>query len=642
MLANFLGRKVAIIVGLMLSTSMAFGQFPSGQHADRDAYKMLQDHLHKTFDDSGLRTGSVVQTAFGQPTQTQMTPTQTALPAFGAPGIGGDGGWGGAGCGEVGSGALPAFTGPATTYNPAPVTGDAYVAPPVEGPVYGQTPVYGSAAPTYAGVPQVQAPIAGGQVGGVLGEVPSYSYGTPGFAGYGAEPCAEPFPLQIGPSPLATGNCCRGCCRFCFSADYLNWYVKGQKLPELVSTSPLGTGPTLAGRKFEPTTNILFGGDRQDDENVDGFRFRGSLALDCCCCNKIDFEYFSLNSNDFFYSRETPGDNDILARPFYNPWTGNEDAEFVGYPGLIDGRIDVRGRTDFQGYGVWWRHNLMCCNGGFGRGGRLGGLLGGGRGGCGGGSCGGGNCGGGCGVDPCGGGAACGSGGCGALFGGGAGGGPLAGYGCAPRRRRSWMPCRIDLIAGYRHLDLDESVTIREYLTVTDPAGPVPAGTTFDIFDSFRTQNDFDGFDFGFGWEWCRGKLGLNALTKVAFGQVRRRTEIRGFTDITLPTQPVTNYTGGLLALPSNIGNYDETDFTVVPEVGFNLSYQLSCKMRLNFGYSLIFFPEVLRPGGVIDLDVDPRQLPPPIVTDSDRPEYKNYLDDFWAQGFNVGVEYCF
>lgn len=590
MLLNSLGRSVAIIVGLLMSCNVAAGQFTPGQSAEHDAYRVLNNYLSNTLDDGGRRSATrpvahsrpvtagwpVNSVAYDNPTPAQGTrfvPTPTPRPTFGAPIM-----------------KQPAAGGAAGNFVGSGVVGK----PLGAGGFVGENSV-GGAVPPYA-----PSPIAAGTTG-------SNAYAAPEFSGYGTgggfmESCGDEC-IEIGPSPLATcaGDCCRGCCRFSLGAEYLYWYTKGMRTPELVTTSPLGVGPANAGIKGGPDTTVLFGGGHLDNDGTSGLRVRASVALDCCCCNKIDFEYFYLGDNDFDYSRSTPGDYDILARPYYNPWIGSEDAEFVGYPGVVDGQIDISGSTNFQGYGVWWRHNLLCCGSG--------------------------------------------QGGCGGGCGGGGYGGPLAAYGggCGSGCGGSKLtPCRVDVIAGYRRAELDEELYIREFLTTTDPAGVYPAGTTIDRVDQFETQNDFDGFDFGFDWDYCCGKWGINALTKVAFGQVRRRASIRGWTNVTEPGLATQFYDGGLLAAPSNIGHYESSDFTVIPEAGLNLYYQLSCKLRLNFGYSLIFFSDVARAGGLVDLDVDPRQLAPPTVTNAVNPAFVSQTDDFWAQGFNLGLEYCF
>lgn len=563
MLANSIGRGVAVIVGLLISCNLAAGQFTPEQNAEADAYRMLNNYLNNSNSPGGMRVASrpVTPTGFDRPIAANQqgliaNPTPTPTPNFGTPNLGVAGG------------------------------------PAGNGTVVG-TPGVGGTIPPYTPNP-------------VAAAGPAYAYAAPEFteSGFGGGFIGDEECFEFGPSPLAcgAGDCCRGCSRLCVGAEYLYWYTKGMRTPELVTTSPLGVGPGNAGVKGHPDTSVLFGGRRLDSDGTSGVRAHASLALDSCSCNKIDVEYFYLGDNDFDFSKAAPSDYDILARPFYNPWIGGEDAEFVGYPGVVDGRIDISGSTNFQGYGVWWRHNLLCCQGGLGSGG------------CG--------------------------GGCGAAWGGG-GGGPLSAYGTDCGQRRC-TPCRVDLIAGYRHLDLDEELYIRESFTSIDPGGAVPVGTTFDIVDQFETRNDFDGFDFGFNWDYCFGKWGVNALTKVAFGQVRRRATIRGWTHVTEPGNGPQSYDGGLLALPSNIGHYESSDFTVVPEAGINLYYQLGCRLRLNFGYSLVFISDVIRPGDLIDLNVDPRQLPPATVANAINPAYTGRTDDFWAQGFNVGLEFCF
>jgi hypothetical protein len=195
---------------------------------------------------------------------------------------------------------------------------------------------------------------------------------------------------------------------------------------------------------------------------------------------------------------------------------------------------------------------------------------------------------------------------------------------------------------GYRRLDLDESLRIDELLTSTDPSGPIPQGTTLDIQDRFRTKNEFNGGDFGLDWEWSKGCWGVGALFKCAIGNVRQRVRVDGSTAVFPPAGASAFNDGGLLALDSNSGNYERDEFTVIPEVGLDAHYQLNCNVRLTVGYTLIYFANVLRPGDQIDTNVDPQQLPPPLITNGRFPELKFYEDDFWAQGLRLGAEFAF
>ena len=52
---------------------------------------------------------------------------------------------------------------------------------------------------------------------------------------------------------------------------------------------------------------------------------------------------------------------------------------------------------------------------------------------------------------------------------------------------------RVDLLAGYQFLRLDDQLRMNSQITSTDPLSPLPIGTTFDVFDRFRGRNEFHG-----------------------------------------------------------------------------------------------------------------------------------------------------
>ena len=47
------------------------------------------------------------------------------------------------------------------------------------------------------------------------------------------------------------------------------------------------------------------------------------------------------------------------------------------------------------------------------------------------------------------------------------------------------------------------------------------------------------------------------------------------------------------MALPSNIGHYSRDQFSVVPEVGLNVGYQLTRHVSLSAGYTCIYWSNV-------------------------------------------------
>src|SRR5262249_53189153 len=135
-----------------------------------------------------------------------------------------------------------------------------------------------------------------------------------------------------------------------------------------------------------------------------------------------------------------------------------------------------------------------------------------------------------------------------------------------------WCGCsgRVDLLAGFRHLQLDEGLGITENLAV-DPGVPFIGGTAFGVSDQFSTHNWFYGGQIGARAEVRRGGFFVDLLAKVALGSTHEVVDIAGSTVITPPGQAATVGNGGLLALPSNSGHFTRDHFAVVPELGVNV-----------------------------------------------------------------------
>ena len=194
----------------------------------------------------------------------------------------------------------------------------------------------------------------------------------------------------------------------------------------------------------------------------------------------------------------------------------------------------------------------------------------------------------------------------------------------------------IDLLVGYRYYRADDSLSIRES-TVDTSGGPFN-GTTFDIAEGFRTENRFHGAELGFSTRVYRGRWSLELLTKMAIGNNRQVVTIDGQTITTLPGLPPTTASGGVLATGSNIGRYTDDQFTVIPQLGLDLGFDLSERLRLFVGYNLIYWPQVQRAADQIDLAVDPRNIPPVQPGALPFPAAQLSSTDFWAQGVNFGL----
>jgi hypothetical protein len=210
-----------------------------------------------------------------------------------------------------------------------------------------------------------------------------------------------------------------------------------------------------------------------------------------------------------------------------------------------------------------------------------------------------------------------------------------------------WTMCEAtcsntEMMLGYRFLRLDDSVHIREDLRVLTAAGGQVIGTTINLFDLFESENEFHGFEFGTASRHYRGRWTLETMCKLALGTTRSTTTISGQTTRTVPGAGSATSSGGLLSQPSNIGTHEFDSFTVVPELGVTLKYDLTPCLQASFGYSFLYWSKVGRAGEQINTDVNLTQQPPGPLAGDPRPVFEDVTNDFWAQGMNFGLEWTF
>lgn len=194
---------------------------------------------------------------------------------------------------------------------------------------------------------------------------------------------------------------------------------------------------------------------------------------------------------------------------------------------------------------------------------------------------------------------------------------------------------RVDLVMGYRYLRLDDSLSIVERSTL-NPGG------AFNITDQFSTQNTFNGFDFGTVIKHQRGCWTVEMLSKIALGNTRSQATVAGNTIITPTGGAAQQFVGGILAQRTNIGNYQDDEFAVVPELGLTVGYQLNPCWKVTAGYTWLYWSRVARAGNQIDRNVNPDLIPEeanPPTTDHLSPRFHFVHDDFWAHGLRLGLE---
>ena len=167
----------------------------------------------------------------------------------------------------------------------------------------------------------------------------------------------------------------------------------------------------------------------------------------------------------------------------------------------------------------------------------------------------------------------------------------------------------------------------------------LPLNTTIDVYDVFDAKNEFHGGALGVFAAMDRGPLTFEMLAKLGFGNMRQTVTIDGSTVVSPPGGPVVTNVGGLLAQQTNIGQYQQDRFILVPEAGITLSYQCTQALELSVGYAMMYWSEAVMAGDQVDTSVNLTQLGGPLVGEA-RPAFAFRENGFWIQGLTLGLNW--
>ncbi len=197
---------------------------------------------------------------------------------------------------------------------------------------------------------------------------------------------------------------------------------------------------------------------------------------------------------------------------------------------------------------------------------------------------------------------------------------------------------RLDFLAGYRHLKLEEELTINDRFRFIDPNDVNFGRQEFDN-DFFGTSNTFHGADLGIIGESQEGCWSLDFALKVALGNMRQIANISGSHVIQVPGVADQTGTGGLLTQPSNIGRFENDQFVWIPEANVNLGYAMTPNVDVTVGYTFIYISDVMTTGAQIDPAVNLTQRIGAPIGDP-LPQFPGRQEDFWLQGLNFGLNW--
>jgi hypothetical protein len=199
----------------------------------------------------------------------------------------------------------------------------------------------------------------------------------------------------------------------------------------------------------------------------------------------------------------------------------------------------------------------------------------------------------------------------------------------------------LSCLVGLRFLQLSESFHIATSSTDLD------TGQTFTAFDSFGTRNNFFGAQAGLAYAVRCDRLCLTLFDKLGLGGNEQRIDISGARSgastacgclgasgfLTTPSA-----VSGIFTSPSNVGSFHRTRISFIDEVGVNGNFELCECVSATAGFSLLYWSNVARPGDQINTIVAPGGVTPPPKAIIPGPLNKD--TDFWAYGFNFGLEF--
>jgi putative beta barrel porin BBP7 len=166
----------------------------------------------------------------------------------------------------------------------------------------------------------------------------------------GASAFAADLPLKAPPKPADFNP-------FWVEADYLAWSVTGDKVPALVTTSPVGTALGAAGVLGQPGTTVLFGDSSVNKDWRSGGRITAGYWLDPQRSRGVEASFFGLENISTGFAADT-NTYPILARPFTDALTGGQNALLAGFPGAINGSVNASETSRLLGAGALYRQDL--------------------------------------------------------------------------------------------------------------------------------------------------------------------------------------------------------------------------------------------------------------------------------------------
>jgi len=102
---------------------------------------------------------------------------------------------------------------------------------------------------------------------------------------------------------------------------------------------------------------------------------------------------------------------------------------------------------------------------------------------------------------------------------------------------------------------------------------------------------------------------------------------------------------GGLLAQPTNMGAFNRSRISILPEVGVTLGYQCTNNIRIFGGVNALCWTNVARAGEQINRNVNATYIADPTTgvrnpSGAPAPTFHFRDENFYGYGYSFGVEF--
>ncbi|QDS89397.1 hypothetical protein EC9_35960 [Rosistilla ulvae] len=222
----------------------------------------------------------------------------------------------------------------------------------------------------------------------------------------------------------------------------------------------------------------------------------------------------------------------------------------------------------------------------------------------------------------------------------------LQGGGLVAYQVISRSDCRqIRLFAGYNYYELEESLQIQDFKRTLDASLGLAVGTTVAEQDQFSTDNQLNSFVLGADLMARHRRLTVGLMMKMGLGNTNTKATLSGQTTTTVPLaggDDVNSVNTGLLVLDTNRGVYEGNEFTMIPQLGIDVGYQLTRGWSAHLGYDFIYWSRVIRPGDQVDTNLNLSQLAAGGIDGVPAPAMPWKISDLRIHALDFGLQFAY